>query len=368
MVRRLLYSAAMHLIVFGGKIFRSKSRGTAQFGAFIIERVRDDVLLLRQEGTDNPVSVVLLRRRGSRTWAYLTDPGKQWHSFDKNRAFERLCIQHGWRCAGVLLTHSHVDHWGNLGFFLRFLRRHGRVYVHPAGHWAMTNPSGFVGRMEALARAGRGHFRTGWWIRQIYWLWPAYVKVTYGFGIRRLRLVGQRTGVLSSMPTRPFRLNGGTLVEVRHLPGHAPDEVMLWLPDERIAVLGDLVPPQGERTRNTVVSAYVPEADVVQAIASLERLAALRPTVLIPAHGVPIYGEDAIQRLLGETVQTTRRVVDTLRAVWQSHPGWDATRVGIEAFAQCGYRLNRGIGANEMTSYAASAFRSLHASHGPHTA
>jgi hydroxyacylglutathione hydrolase len=65
-----------------------------------------------------------------------------------------------------------------------------------------------------------------------------------------------------------------------HTPGHAPDHLCFWHQDSRILLCGDLA-WQG----STVVIPSTHGGDVAAYLASLERVLALNPSTMLPAHG-----------------------------------------------------------------------------------
>lgn len=83
--------------------------------------------------------------------------------------------------------------------------------------------------------------------------------------------------------------DAGAVVAVA-TPGHTPDHLsFVWdSPAGRIVFVGDLLMGEGD---TTLVAA--PEGDLGDYLASLERVRALRPDVLLPAHGAAIADPDA---------------------------------------------------------------------------
>jgi glyoxylase-like metal-dependent hydrolase (beta-lactamase superfamily II) len=91
---------------------------------------------------------------------------------------------------------------------------------------------------------------------------------------------------------------GDTSLVAVHTPGHAPDHLCFWHETTHTMFVGDLA------ARGTTV--YIPPTiggDLSAYLASLERVRALRPRSLLPAHGPPIDDPD---RLLS-TYLTHRR-------------------------------------------------------------
>jgi hydroxyacylglutathione hydrolase len=95
-----------------------------------------------------------------------------------------------------------------------------------------------------------------------------------------------------------------------HTPGHAPDHLCFWHERSRTLFSGDLA------VKGTTV--YIPpnlRGDLADYLASLERVRALRPARLLPAHGPIIEDPDAL--LLGYLQHRQEReeqIVSALRA------------------------------------------------------
>jgi glyoxylase-like metal-dependent hydrolase (beta-lactamase superfamily II) len=106
---------------------------------------------------------------------------------------------------------------------------------------------------------------------------------------------------------------GNRTVELRHLgAGHSRGDTVVWLPDDAIAIVGDLV------------SLPVPLAGLKSSIAewpeTLDRLLALHPKTIVPGHG-PVLHDDAYVRL-------TR---DLMRSIWTQTSGAAARGESVEA-------------------------------------
>jgi glyoxylase-like metal-dependent hydrolase (beta-lactamase superfamily II)/8-oxo-dGTP pyrophosphatase MutT (NUDIX family) len=108
----------------------------------------------------------------------------------------------------------------------------------------------------------------------------AAVAARYGVPVRAHALAAARLGEVRVEPVREGDLLGGRFL-VLETPGHARDHLAFL--DERSGALfcGDLV-----STLSTIV-VDPPEGDMAEYVRQLERMRALRPRTLFPAHGPP---------------------------------------------------------------------------------
>jgi glyoxylase-like metal-dependent hydrolase (beta-lactamase superfamily II) len=99
---------------------------------------------------------------------------------------------------------------------------------------------------------------------------------------------------------------GDTSLSVVATPGHAPDHIALWHVGSRTLFGGDLA------IKGTTV--YIPashQGDLAQYMASLERVIALQPLRLLPAHGDPIDDPvDLLRRYLRHRREREQQVLD----------------------------------------------------------
>jgi glyoxylase-like metal-dependent hydrolase (beta-lactamase superfamily II) len=103
---------------------------------------------------------------------------------------------------------------------------------------------------------------------------------------------------------------GGEVLTVLHTPGHSPDHLSFWHGASGTAFTGDLV-AQG----SSVMIHWSRGGDLGQYLASLERLLALDPVRLLPAHG-PIVDEPRplLNGYLAHRRLRERQVLDAVRA------------------------------------------------------
>lgn len=119
-------------------------------------------------------------------------------------------------------------------------------------------------------------------------------------------------------------------------PGHTPGHLCLWQPEERLLVVGDALSDYDVGWVNLALDGA---AAAATALASLERLAALSPRVLLTAHG-PVPADTGAA--LGKALQRARRLVDDPQgAVW-----YGARRIFAYALM-----IREGIDTEEVEAY-----------------
>lgn len=169
----------------------------------------------------------------------------------------------------ILITHAHFDHIGGL-----------------AELQERTNATTYVHRLDAPIVRGEQA--------------PTYARgeelgVFGRFGLSRLQ---------SQRPPRPARvdvelqdgqiLNAiGAGVQVVHLPGHSYGQCGYWLPDDGVLIGGDVMVNLPWRVGMPVRMAS-PDWDAVKV--SIQKAAALQPSIICVGHGRPIRGP-RLQRL-----------------------------------------------------------------------
>jgi glyoxylase-like metal-dependent hydrolase (beta-lactamase superfamily II) len=104
---------------------------------------------------------------------------------------------------------------------------------------------------------------------------------------------------------------GDQTLRAVHTPGHAPDHLCFWHDASRTLFSGDLA------VKGSTI--YIPAnlgGDLIQYLASLERVLALAPSRLLPAHGPVI--EDPTTVLRGYLLHRRRREEQILAALAQA--------------------------------------------------
>ena len=103
---------------------------------------------------------------------------------------------------------------------------------------------------------------------------------------------------------------GDTSLVAVHTPGHSPDHLCFWNADSRVLLCGDLA-WQG----STVVIPPSHGGDVSAYLASLERVIALNPATLLPAHGPVIeHPVKLLREYIAHRTLREQQVIAALRA------------------------------------------------------
>ncbi len=187
----------------------------------------------------------------------------------------------------LILTHGDTDH---IGFAERLRREHGvPVHVHTA------DAARARGEEKPAASFGRG-------IR----VWPIVRFFAYG-----LTHGGARTEYLTEVHTisdgeRLADLPGSPVVV--GMPGHSPGSVAVHSPELDAVCVGDALTTRHVLSgrRGPGPAPFTDEPDV--AIDSLERLASIDATWVLPGHGTPWNrGTKEAVRLVRETVPVPAR-------------------------------------------------------------
>lgn len=171
---------------------------------------------------------------------------------------------------GVILTHGDSDH---LGFAERLRREHGvPVFVHSADAERAKGgpkPPTPMGRKRLGALAG-------------FFLYAARKG---GARTRHLtEVVEISDGQVLPLPGDP---------RIVALPGHSPGSIAVYVPEVRAAFVGDAL-----TTRSVLTGEVGPQPapftdEPAEALASLDRLAALDVEWILPGHGAPWRGRPA---------------------------------------------------------------------------
>jgi len=213
----------------------------------------------------------------------------------------------------VINTHWHDDHiMGNQVFRDAFP---GVVFIAHANTRDYLPTTGLANRKQAMSEQGYPGFITALQSRlrkdESVFGGPMdeEERATYASDIRiAQRYMAENPGVEIVLPTVTLTdlvtlHDGSRTVEIRHLGrGHTSGDVVVYLPKERIVITGDLV-------ISPVPYVGSPQSHPGEWGATLEKLLALRPSIIVPGHG-PVLRDDSYVRLMVRLFTSIKRQVE----------------------------------------------------------
>ena len=166
----------------------------------------------------------------------------------------------------ILLTHIHLDHAGASGLLVERYP-HATVYVHERGAAHLVGPSKLVSSASRLYGADMER------------LWGEIRPVP----AERMHVF--RAG-LDGVDTERLRIAGHD-IEVAYTPGHASHHVSYFLPEPKIAFVGDTGGICRASGRIVLPATPPPDVDLEAWAASTERILAWHPEALFLTHFGP---------------------------------------------------------------------------------
>jgi glyoxylase-like metal-dependent hydrolase (beta-lactamase superfamily II) len=197
--------------------------------------------------------------------SYLVEDGGELALVEAGPASTLDALLAGIRAAGqdpadlahILLTHIHLDHAAAAGQLAR-IAPNALVHVHPLGSWHLANPS------RLLASAAR--------------LYGARMEEMWG---TMLPVPAER--IRTPKDGGAVRVGGRSLVALE-TPGHASHHFAFHDPDAGLVFTGDVGGIRLERAPHVRPPTPPPELDTPAWLASIARLRALEPRMLLPTH------------------------------------------------------------------------------------
>ncbi|MBI3783575.1 MAG: MBL fold metallo-hydrolase [Deltaproteobacteria bacterium] len=212
----------------------------------------------------------------------------------------------------IIYTHNHYDHvMGALGVVKGEDVASGAVpiYAHATMMRGLLNQLSVVG--EAVG------------IRSLYTFGAFLSKspsgsINEGIGPT---LVQGAPGFIP--PTQTFTdtlaLNiAGVDLQLIYAPSETDDEIVVWLPKQKLLQSAEVI--QGETYPNLYTIRGTTYRDPVKWYETIDRLRELEPELLVPSHGRPIEGKEAVESLLGayrDAIQFTHD--QAVRLINQGH-------------------------------------------------
>lgn len=192
------------------------------------------------------------------------------------RGFDKIRAWSGERVRTVVYTHGHVDHAYGL---VPFLNEHKQKGWNPPQIIAHENVNRRFDRYNAMADFNSIINSRQFGLRIEWPTKPIRPHVTYADQMRLLV--------------------GGRILELHHALGETDDHTWVFLPAERVLFTGDLfiwaAPNAGNPQK---VQRYV-----IEWATALRAMAAKKPALLLPGHGLPIFGENRVQTALTEAAE-----------------------------------------------------------------
>ncbi len=185
----------------------------------------------------------------------------------------------------LVYTHGHVDHVGGSGAILADAGERGYARPDVVAHEAVHE------------RFGRYRYTNGWNVAINVRQFGRFAGMEAGGDDDFLpRDVAEPTVVHA---TGTELTVGDVAFELHHARGETDDHTWAWVPDRRAVVVGDLFiwnfPNAGNPQK---VQRHAGEW-----AAALRRMADLRPEYLLPAHGLPVQGEERVGSALTSTAE-----------------------------------------------------------------
>ncbi len=297
-----------------------------------------------------PVNVYLLEEEDGGLCLFDAGLGSDEAQAALDQAFERLG-RHYREVRRIIVSHGHVDHYGNAQNVVERAGGAVPVFAHAADVGKMAE-SGMRWR-DRMAHYGAFFLRLG--------VPPEVLAALAEEGSRGQRLARRIREVRAAGEGERLRFRHFE-AELLHMPGHTPGLLCLWIPEHRIFVADDHLL---EKVSPNPIIELGPDGEdgffqpLVAYLASVRRLRELDVELVLPGHGPPFRNHRAvIDALTGFYARRQARILDLLaggpRSPYEvvtalfprARPG-DAFLTLSEAFANLEVLEARGAAARE---------------------
>ncbi|MFP4040050.1 MAG: MBL fold metallo-hydrolase [Desulfosudaceae bacterium] len=208
------------------------------------------------------------------------------------RGFEILkgaLAEHGLGCEDIdliVLTHSHIDHYGAVGKILR----ESRSAIEVAGNFEKTAS---IATGLGVSRKTMSDFLALMGV-------PSFVRITMRTLSSAFALLGEKCRVTTRISQNDLIQMGDYQLRVIETPGHTIDSVCLYHDQTGLLFSGDHILPH--ITPNAFVmleegQALPTRLSQREFYDSLEKINQLSPEIIYPAHGDPITDFDFIRNM-----------------------------------------------------------------------
>lgn len=186
----------------------------------------------------------------------------------------------------IIYTHNHADHIFGSGVFAK--GNTPKVYAHDLTNYYIDRVVNVI-RPAIYTRA----------MRQFGNYLPEGSRINNGIGPFLARVDGENA-ISLARPTHTFSDHKsieieGIRMEFVHAPGETPDQLFVWLPDQKVLLPGDNFYKAFPNLYAIRGTSY---RDVLQWSKSLDLMRDLRPEFLVPSHTRPLAGSDEIYEIL----------------------------------------------------------------------
>jgi alkyl sulfatase BDS1-like metallo-beta-lactamase superfamily hydrolase len=190
----------------------------------------------------------------------------------------------------VIYTHFHADHVSGIHAFVSEDDvRNGVVEV--IAHESLVDNVVQSSGLLAPILGRRAMFTFGFQL-------PVGPEGNVGSGFGPVNFTGTRSFF---EPTRTFRSTldlkiCGLNLQLVHVPTETDDQIVVWLPDQKILLSADAI--QGETFPNIYAIRGTPFRNPMIWVRGIDRLRSFQAEILIPHHGRPVAGAQAVEDVL----------------------------------------------------------------------